>query len=835
LNATPGLYVYAGMERLLQDARFAVRLLWKDRGFATTAILTLAVCIGANAAIFAVVNAVLLQPLPVRESAQLVYMYNAYPGAGVGDRGSTGVPDYFDRLKETDVFQEQALYNTRGVTLGGDAEPQRITAMLGTPSLLRLLQVQPIRGRAFTDEDGEIGKEKKAILTYASWQQWFGGEDTVVGRDVRINGEPYAIVGVLPQGFSFLDPEVRVWLPLAFTAEQKSDDARHSNNWSYVGRLKPGASIQQAQQQIDALNTRNLDRFPAFKQVLINAGFHTVVVRLQDYLVREIRGTLYLLWGGVVFVLLVGGVNVTNLMLVRSSARAREIATRHALGAGLARIARQLLTETLVLAFCGAALGLLLGYGGVRALASLSLDATPQGTPVAIDGAVVVFTAGLAIVLALLIGSIPVLGLRRMNLSQAFREEGRSGTASRGARVARRALVTAQVAFAFMLLIGAGLLLTSFQRVLAVQPGFDASRVLTGIVSPPASRYRDDAALRGFWNPLLERIRALPGVEAAGIATSIPLGGNYSDSVILAEGYVMAPGESLISPYRASVSPGYFEAMSIPLKRGRFFTSSDDERAPGAVIVDERLAKRFWRDQDPVGRRMWRPDAPEELAKGPGPKTRYFTVVGVVGNVRTTGLTEKEPVGMYYFPFAQNVGRGMTLVARTAGEPTAITGGIRQQIRAIDPELPFFSVKPMQQRVEESLVARKTPMLLATLFGGIALFLAAIGIYGVLAYQVAQRRKEIGIRLALGSDARRIFGLIVSEGLWLLAIGVGAGLAGAFAIRTAMATQLFGVQPMDPLVLAAVGAVLALVAFVACAVPARRAARIDPLIALNDA
>jgi predicted permease len=824
------------MEKLLQDVRFAVRLLWKDRGFAVTAILTLAVCIGANAAIFAVVNAVLLQPLPVRDPGQLVHMYNAYPGAGLAEgTGSNGVPDYYDRLRETDVFVEQALYNTRGVTLGGDREPQRITAMLATPSLLRLLLAQPLRGRFFTEEDGEIGKTRKAVLTYAAWQQWFGGQDTAIGRDVRINGEPYTVIGVLPRGFSFLEPDVMLWMPVAFTAEQKSDESRHSNNWSYVARLKPGATIEQARQQIAALNARNLDRFPKLKQILINAGFRTVVVPLQDHLVREVRGTLFLLWGGVVFVLLVGGVNVTNLMLVRSSARARELATRHALGAGLTRIARQLLTETVLLSLLGAAAGLALGYIGVRALATLSLDATPQGTQVAIDATVVAFTAALALVLAVLIGSIPILGLRRMNLSQAFREEGRAGTAGRGARAARRVLVAAQVAFAFMLLIGAGLLLASFQRVLAVRAGFDASRVLTGVVSPPASRYTDDAAVRAFWHSFLERVRALPGVEAAGIANSIPLGGNYNDSVILAEGYVMSPGESLISPYNIWASAGYFEAMSIPLKRGRFFADSDNERAPSVVIVDERLAKRFWKDQDPIGRRMWKPDSAEELSTGPGSKARYYTVVGVVGDVRVTGLAEKEPVGMYYFPFAQDSIRGMTIVTRTAADPSAIAGSIRQQVRALDPELPFFSVKPMQQRVEESLVSRRTPMLLASLFGGIALFLAAIGIYGVLAYQVAQRRKEIGIRIALGSDGRRIFGLIVSEGLWLLGLGVGAGLVGAFAIRKAMETQLFGVQPMDPLVLAAVAAVLAVVAFIACAVPARRAARIDPLVALNEA
>jgi predicted permease len=818
------------------DIRFAWRLLWKDRGFAATAVMTLAVCIGANAAIFAVVNSVLLQPLPVPHADQLVHMSNEYPRAGVEEgRGSTGVPDYYDRLRETDVFTEQALYNTRGVTLNGNGDAQRIVAMLSTPSLLRLLQVQPVRGRIFTDEEGELGKTDKAILTYASWQQWFGGQDSAVGQTIRLNGKPAVVVGVLPRGFSFLNPDVKVWTPIAFSAQEKSDDSRHSNNWSYIARLKPGATVAQARQQIDALNARNLERFPALKPLLINAGFHTSVVPLQGFLVREVRGTLYLLWGGVIFVLLVGAVNVTNLMLVRSSARMKELATRHALGAGLGRIARQLVTETLLLGAAGGALGLVLGWAGLRALGRYGLDATPQGTQVSLDATVVLFTAGLSIALALLIGLIPVIGVRHLNLSQVFREDGRSGTASRGARLLRRTLVAAQVAFAFMLLIGAGLLLASFRHVLAVNPGYDASHVLTGIVNPPDSRYKDEADVRAFWNRLLERVRALPGVEAAGITSTIPLSGGTSDSVILAEGYAMQPGESLISPFQAQVSPGYFEAMGIPLKRGRLFSASDTESSPKVIIIDERLAKRFWKGQDPVGRRMWKPSSAQDLmTSGPGPKAEWFTVVGVVGNIRLTGLTEKEPVGAYYFPHTQNVERGMVMATRTAGEPSAIAGSIREQVRQIDPELPFFSVKPMQQRVDESLVGRRTPMMLAAIFGAIALFLAAIGIYGVLAYQVAQRRKEIGIRLALGSDGWRVFSLIVSEGLWLVGAGTAAGLAGAFAIRRAMETQLFGVQPMDPVVLAVVGATLGLVAFLACAVPARRAAHIDPVVALTD-
>jgi predicted permease len=823
------------MDQLLEDLRFAARVLVKQRGFAITAILTIGICIGANAAMFAIVNSVLLKPLPVPDPEQLVYMYNAYPAAVPDDgRGSTGVPDYYDRLRETDVFQAQALYNTRGVTLGAEGNPQRIVSMTATPSLLRLLQVQPVRGRLFTDADGEIGQTHKAVLTDAAWQSWFGGRDDAIGKDVRINGEPYAVVGVLPEGFGFLDPQVQVWLPVAFSADEKSDESRHSNNWSYLARLKPGATIEQARQQVAALNARNLDRFPQLKQILINAGFETRVVPFQQHLVRDIRGTLYLLWGGAGFVLLIGVVNVTNLTLARSSGRVKELATRHALGAGFRRIARQLMTESVLLTLVAGALGLAVAYAGVRALSAFALDRTPQGTTVGIDATVIGFTAVAALVVGLVVGLLPVLSIRHMNLSQAFREDGRTGTAGRGARLVRRTLVSAQVAFAFMLLIGAGLLLASFQRLLAVDPGFDPDGVLTGLVSPPASRYADDPALTGFWNRLLPAVRALPGVQAAGLTSNLPFSGNYSDSVILAEGYTMAPGESLISPFQVAVSPGYFEAMSIPLKHGRLFAESDDARAPRVIIVDERLARRFWGDRDPIGRRLWKPDSAEEFTKGPGPKSQFYTVVGVVAEIRVTGLAERAPNGVYYFPHAQNLRRGMTLVARTSGDPTSLTNAIRQQVTAIDAELPFFGVRSMRERVSLSLVGRRTAMVLALTFGAVAVFLAAVGIYGVLAYQVSQRRKEIGIRLALGSDSRGIFALVLREGLALLGAGALVGLGGAFMIRRFVETQLYGVGAMDPIVIALVGGILTAVALVACSVPAGRAARTDPMIALSD-
>jgi putative ABC transport system permease protein len=821
------------MDRFFHDLKYAGRVLWRDRGFAATVIFTLAVCIGANAAIFAIINGVLLRPLPIPESDRIVALYNSYPKAGV-ERASSGVPDYYDRRRETDAFEELALYRLNGQTIGGQNEPQRLTGMAVTPSLFRMVKATPHRGRVFREDEGEIGREHEVILSYALWQQLFSGQDSAVGRDLRINGENHTIIGVMPQSFFFMDPDVKLWTPLAFTPQQKSDDARHNNSWTMAGRLKPGVSVGIAQQQVDALNARNLDRFPAFKQILINAGFHTIVAPLQQDLVREVRPTLLMLWAGVLFVLAIGAVNITNLVLIRSSARMRELATRHALGASLPRLMRHLLTETVFLTTVGGALGLIVGYAALRALGSVGLDALPRAHEITIDIKVMGFALSLALLVGLAVGLAPVARLTALNLAQAFREEGRSGTSGRGARGVRRLLVASQVAFAFMLLAGAGLLLTSFHRVLAVDPGFDPANVVTARVAPPASRYRDEAAVRALAERFVTAVRSIPGVEHVGISSSIPFGGDYSDSVILAEGYRMAPGESLISPYRVFATPGYFEALDIPVKRGRTFNDSDTATSPGVVIIDERLAHRFWPGADPVGRRMYQPENPNDLVT-PDKNTRYLTVVGVVGETRMAGLaTTEDRVGAYYLPFTQFGRRALTLTVRTTGDPLAVAPSIRQQLRALDPELPLYSVRTMADRMNESLADRRTPMVVAIVFAVVALFLAAIGLYGVLAYQVSQRTREIGIRLALGSDSRRVFGLIVKEGMGLLAGGFVAGLGGAFVIRRTMAAQLYGVGPMDPVVLGSVAAVLALVTFVACTLPARRAARIDPIVALSE-
>jgi predicted permease len=823
------------MDRLLQDLRFALRLLWKDRGFALTTVMTLAVCVAANTSIFAVVNTVLLKPLPFPEPDRLVTIFNSYPGAGTL-RASNGVPDYYDRLAQTTVFDEIAMYRLAGVTLGGQGggEVERVTSLRVTPSFFRLLQTQPHRGQVFTEQDAELGQPGKVVLSYGLWQRLFGGADDAVGRDLRINGVLHTIVGVLPDGFQFLDPDVQLWTPVAFTAQERSDESRHSNSWQQIARLEPGATIEQAQSQIDAINAANLDRFPQLKQVVINVGFHTQVKGFHGDLVEQSRATLYLLWGGVIAVLIIGCVNVANLVSIRASGRARELATRHALGATMQRLSRQILTETVLVSVLGGALGLAMGWLALELAAPLALERLPRGASIRIDGTSLAFVLGLVLLVGFVVGLFPIAALRRADLGQVVREEGRSGTASRRTRLVRRALVTSQVAFALVLLVGAGLLLASFQRVLAVKPGFVADQVLTGSLSLPAARYPDDAALRSTTRRLLERVRAVPGVMAAGATTTVPMSGQRNDSVIFAEGYQPAPGESLISPLQIWVSPGYFEAMQTELRSGRLFDDRDVDGRPLTIIVDEMLARKFWPGQDPIGRHMYFPSNVQNLLELP-PRDQWMTVVGVVEEVRVTGLVDGpgfRTVGAYYRPIDQVPPRTLSLAVRTVQDPESITSALRAEVAAIDPELPLYGIRTMEEHVDRSLVDRRTPMMLALTFAAVALFLAAIGIYGVLAYQVSQRSREIGIRIALGAATTSIFGMVLREGVAIVLLGTALGLAGAFMLRQTLQSQLYEIGAMDPTVIALVGGILLVVALAATLLPARRAAKTDPVHAL---
>jgi len=822
------------LDWLIRDLRVAARVLARDRAFSLTAASTLAVCIGANAALFTVVHHVLLRPLPVPEPSRILLLSNLYPKAGATDSSNSGVPDYYDRLKAVTVLESQAMFQTRSVSIGREGLPVRLQIVDATPSYFRVMGVSPALGRVFTDDEGEVGNDKRVVLSDALWHSQFGADPGVVGRDLRLNGQPYTIVGVMPRTFQGLDPEVMLWRALAFTAEQRSDEQRHSNNYWNVGRLKPGATLAQAQAQVDALNAANLERFPKYKELLINAGFRTQVIGFQDHLVRFVKPTLYLLWGGALFVLLIGCVNVANLALVRARSRLKELATRLALGAGRWQVARQLIAESLALTLVAAGAGLLLAMAALRALAALDLQGLPFGSDIHLDAIAVGYSLAISLAIGIVLGLVPVAAVLHANLSIVLRDAGRGTSVGRGGRIVRRTLAVTQVAFTFVLVVGAGLLLASFRRVAAVDPGFVSDRVLTASVMLPRNRYDDDAKRRAFTDEALRRVRALPGVSAAGATDTIPFGGYNSDSVIIAEGYQMKPGESIISPSQVTVSPGYFEATGVRLAKGRFFQDSDAGGQRPVVIVDEKLARRFWPDQDPIGRRMFLPTDIDHLLAVTD-KTVFLDVVGVIKDVKLRDIAEGEKgVGAYYFPMSQNTSSFLTFAVKTSGAPETVTGGLRSTMAALDPELPLFDVRTLAQRTETALVARRSSAMLSLTFGLVALLLSAVGVYGVLAYLVNQRTREIGIRMALGSSPLGIFDLVLREGLLLVGLGFALGGIGTALLKRSLESQLFDVRVTDPLVLTTAAAVLGTVALVACALPARRAAAIDPAIALSE-
>jgi predicted permease len=821
-----------GAEELVLDIRWGCRMLRKAPAFTLAVGTTLAVCLGANAALFAVVDHVLLRPLPVPAPDRIVITGNRYPKAGVDSGYSTSAADYVDRLRETDVFEEQALFKIQNQAVDKSGVPVRIPVMGVTPSFFRLAQVAPQVGRTFVDDDAEPGRETKAILSFALWSSQFGGDSSVVGRDLRVDGRPYTIVGVMPKEFALVADDVLVWTPLALTPAEKG--THYNDNWGYLARLNRAATIKEAQAEIDAINRANLDRFPQFRQVILDAGFHTVVDGLQDSLVRDVKPALRLLWGGGLFVLLIGCLNVANLVIARSRTRAKELATRIALGAGRRRLFAQLTTESIILTLSAAVGGLAIGWVALRALVALDVGDLPRGSEIAFDATTIAFTLGVGVIAGIAFGVVPLVATRMAVPINFLHDEGRQTTTGPGARRLRRALVVAQVAFALVLLVGAGLLFVSFKRVLLIDPGFRSDGVLTASVSLPSVRYRAPADARRFTDEALARLRALPAVAAAGATDTIPFGTNHTNSLMMAEGFQLGPGESIVSPARVVVSPGYLEAMGARLLAGRMFDGRDVETAPNVAIIDQTLAERFWPRTNPIGRRLYRPDDPNDLL-AVTPTTMRFTVVGVIAPIKLQSLVETQlSAGAYYFPLAQQPERSLTFAIRTDMDPTTMSSAVRTAVQSVDRELPVFDVQPMERWTTKSIASRRLAMLLSLAFSAIALFLAAVGIYGMLAYLVAYRRKEMAIRLALGATGSAVFALVVQEGLVVTGIGVGLGTAGIGALRRLLQNQVFGVATADPIVLLAVTALLGSVAITACAVPAWQASRIDPVGMLTD-
>ncbi len=816
------------LSSLLRDLRQAVRANLRDRGFAATVVVTLLVCIAANALTFAVVNSVLLRPLPVPEANDIVLLSNRYPKAGVTQSDDSGAADLPDRQRAVTALSPQALFRNRNQTIDVHGTPEQVRGLGVTASFFELIKTPVALGRAFVAAEGERGNDRKVILSHGLWQQLYGGQRTAIGQQLRMGGTSYEVVGVMPAGFNFIDPEVRLWTPLSFNDEEKRQ--RHSNNYHHIGRLKPGYTLAQAQSQVDALNRANLDREPAMKPVLLNAGFYTAVEPLQRMLVRDIENVLYLLWGAALLVLFIGALNVANLALARVAARRREVATRQALGASRWQLTRQSVLESVLVTGTGGLLGVALAYAALPTLAAMGFDRFPRAGEVRIDAVVALTSFFLAVLVGVLMGLLPVAGLFRASLSDSLREGSRGGTTGTGTRRLRQTLVAAEVGFAFVLLVGAGLLLSSFRNLLDVNPGYSTEGVLTASLSVPQARYPQDSQVRALMDRLLSAVRQQPGVVAAGATNIIPLGGSFNDGVLLAEGYVMKPGESVISPHNMRITPGYFQSLSIGLVGGRDFDERDRETSEPVVIVDEQLAQRFWPGRNPVGLRVYSPDSAAQLS--PTKDTRFYRVVGVVKSIRLQDLASRTPNGIYYFPYAQQISRSYTLTVKTqAGD---LTRALRAEVQRLDPQLALFDVRPMTRLTDLSLASRRTSMNLALAFGTLALFLSGIGIYGVLAYLVTQRRREIGIRLALGSSSAGVVRLVLREGLVLAAAGLAVGLLGSIAMQRAVANEIYGIQPLDPTVLSAVILTLTAISLAASLLPARRALQVDPASVLSE-
>ena len=777
-------------------------------------------------------NGLLFHPLPVPDADRVLLMANQYPAVEKRWGTVSSTPDYDDRLRHVTVIEEQALYNYSGMTIEIGGVPTRALGIVGTPSLLRLLRARPAHGRLFVDSESTPGNDQTIILSDRLFREMYNSDPAAVGRTLRLSGRELTIVGVLPRDFTFGGPDVRFWTPLALTERQRSDEARHSNGWLSIGRLKPGATIDQVHAQLKALDAVNLERTsPKLKPILINTGFYTSVEPLANIVVRDVQGPLSMLWGASIVVLVIGLGNLGNLAFARSRTRLSELGTRLAIGASRLDVMRQQLAEGLLIGGAGAGAALAVGVGILSTLRQRELITNPA---VQIDPAVVAITIALGVGAGVIVGLVSASPLFTMRLGTILHTGTRSRTGGRAVRATRRTLVVAQMACSFLLLVGAGLLWVSVRNLLNVNYGFAIENVITGGVNLPQPRYAADDDARSLVNRSLDSIRRLPSVVAAGATTVVPLRGFYQSGIIIAEGYVPKPGEPAVAAVRALVTPGYFEAAGTALVRGRYFDDRDTGEGTRSVVIDESLARRFWREEDPIGRHVFRPANSKEF-ESIGPDTAWLTVVGVVRDAQLRGplVTDYGTNGTFYQPYAVTAPRDFGYVIRTSGDPTALVGEIRSALAQIDRELPLFDIRTMSERSELALVSRTSTMQLATLFAAVAVFLSAIGLYGVLAYLVTQRSREIGVRLAVGSEPRAIIALVLREGLGLALGGAVVGVIGALILGRLVASQLYGVTPTNPWVMLLMTVALGLVATLACIVPARRAANVDVMKILS--
>ncbi len=811
------------METLWQDLRYGARMFLKQPGFTLVAVFALALGIGANTAIFSVVNSVLLRPLNYADADRLLLLNHNYPKLDL--KASVSAVGYSHYRDHNQSFESVAAVTSWPVNLTGNGDPERLLGMTVTHTFFPLLGVAPAKGRIISPEEDQPGRNRVVVLSDQFWQRRFAADPDIVGKTMLLDGENYTVIGVMPPSFQFgreFGQTLDLWSPIAFTPELMDPNRWRNENLTVIAKLKPNVSLPQAQADMDKIAANVRQTYFGGGDAANPSTWGLLLRPLREIVVGDIRSTLLMLMVAVGFVLLIACANVANLLLARAALRQREMAVRTALGAGRFRVIRQLLTESILLSLTGGVLGVGLAYGGLRLLLSFLGERIPRGHEIGVDGQVLLFTFGLALLTGILFGLAPALQTAKHDLHDTLKEGGRGGT---GRATVRNVFVVAEIAISLVLLVGAGLMLKSFQRLQEVNPGVRPQNLLTMQLSLPGTKYREPAQIDGFFQQALDKIRAVPGVQAAGISTSVPMSGANSSGSFSIEGRTVAPGE--MSPWgnRWYAGAGYFQTMNISLLRGRFFEDRDTTDAPQVAIIDETMQRKFWPNEDPLGKRI----SFQRDAQG---NPIWREIVGIVGHVKQRGLEGESPV-QYYIPHRQRPLSTVFLVARTAGEPSSFAPAVRAAIQSVDRELPVFRVTTMERLVADSMAQRRFSVTLLSVFAVVALLLASVGLYGVMAYNVAQRTQEIGIRMALGAQVRDVLAMVFRHGLQLAVWGVGIGLAGALALTRVMQSLLFNVSAADPLTYGVVAVVLGAVSLCACMVPARRAAKVDPMIALR--
>jgi putative ABC transport system permease protein len=815
------------MHSLLQDLRYGVRMMLKKPGVTAIALITLALGIGANSTIFSVVNGVLLRPLAYRDSDRLVMIWGNFSRLNI-ERLTAKAAEYEDYRAQNQIFDQVAAFDNQSFNLTSADQAERLMGARVTSNLFSMLGAQAERGRGIAADEAEAGHNMVVVLSYGFWQRHFGGETTAVGQRLKLNDQDYTVVGVMPRGFQFPHASLpfaqpaEVWIPLVYPSEQVAQ-RQGPYYLSVLAHLKPGVTLSQARAQMNALGQTFEKQYRGYRGPNgEDGGWRITIAPLREEAVGSSRTALLILFGAVGLVLLIACANVANLMLVRATAQQKEVAIRTALGASRWRIARQWLIESLLLALLGSGLGLLLALWSVDLLIKLGPVGLPRVQEIKIDARVVVFTMGLAILTGVLCSLIPTLRASKLDLQSALKENRALGGWRR--QFGRNVLVVGEVALSLMLLIGAGLLVKTFVRLQRVNPGIAANQVLTAQINLPESRYREPVQASAFYRELIERLEVLPGVQGASVSTMRPLNGSARSDPFAIEGRPFDPS-NLNSAGWQMVGANYFRTLGIPLVQGRDFTAQDtNENAPIVAVINEAMARRFWPNENPIGRRI--------TLGLPRPDNPWITIVGIAKDLPHRAI-DSTPEPDWYFSRALGSQRDRYLFVRTAGDPTNLAALIRIQVSAIDREQPVTNIESMRDVIAETVAPRKFNMLVFGLFAALAVVLAAMGIYGVISYAVAERTQEIGVRVALGARAVDVVNLVLRGGLSLALIGVAIGLAGAFALTRLMKSLLFGVSPTDAVMFASVSVGVIAVALLACYIPARRATKVDPMVALR--